>query len=75
MRLFYYFDKEADIFYLSQGKPSAGDITRELDDDVVIRISPRTKKIRGFTVLNFTSRLKKGVLPVSLPIHAELTPV
>lgn len=74
MKLFYYFDKEADVFYLSQGKPSAKDITQERSDDVIIRINPRTKKIRGFSILNFTRRLRKAELPISLPINAELTP-
>ena len=74
MKLFYYYDKKADVFYLSQGKPSAQDATKELADDVVIRINPRTKKIRGFTILNFASRLRKKSLPLSLPIRAELTP-
>lgn len=74
MKLFYYFDKEADVFYLSQGKPSAKDYMSEAADDVILRINPKTKKIRGFTVLNFTKRLKKTSLPIPLPIHAELTP-
>ena len=73
MKLYYYYDQEADIAYLSQGKPSPKDVSQETADDVVLRINPRTHKVRGFTILNFSRRAKKSV-PVSLPINAELTP-
>lgn len=73
MKLYYYYDKEADVAYLSQGKPSAKDISQETADDVVLRIDPKTKKIKGFTILNFSRRAEKNT-PVSLPINAELTP-
>lgn len=74
MKLYYYYDKEADVFYMSQGKPSAKDVSQELPDDVVLRLSPRTHKVRGFTVLNFSRRSRTKEVPISLPIHAELTP-
>lgn len=73
MKLYYYYDKEADVAYLSQGKPSTKDISQETVDDVVLRIDPKTKKIKGFTILNFSRRTKKN-MPVPLPINAELTP-
>lgn len=72
MKLYYYYDKDADILYFSQGKPSARDDSREIKDDVVLRIDPRTKKVRGFTVLNFSKRLSKD-LPLSLPVEVEFS--
>ena len=73
MKLYYYYDQEADVAYLSQGKPSAKDISQETADDVVLRLDPKTRKVRGFTILNFSRRAKTNA-PVSLPINAELTP-
>ncbi|MBI2454094.1 MAG: DUF2283 domain-containing protein [Parcubacteria group bacterium] len=74
-KLYYYYDKEADVFYLSQGKPSAKDQSREAEGDVILRIDPKTKHVRGFTILNFSQRAKNKSAFVSLPIQAELLPV
>ena len=73
MKLYYYYDKEADIAYLSQGKPSAKDITQETGDDVVLRLDPKTRAVRGFTILNFSKRTGSNA-PIPLPINAVLTP-
>ena len=73
MKLYYYYDKEADVAYLSQGKPSAKDIAQETDSDVILRINPKTRAVRGFTILNFSKRTGKNT-PVLLPINAVLTP-
>jgi uncharacterized protein YuzE len=72
MKLHYYYDKEADTVYFSEGKPSSKDITQETSDDVLLRINPKTGKVRGFTVLNFARRLKQKQTAIALPIHAEL---
>jgi uncharacterized protein YuzE len=73
MKLYYYYDKEADVAYLSQGKPSAKDITQETDSDVVLRLDPKTRAVRGFTILNFSRRVA-GETPTQLPITMLLTP-
>jgi len=66
----YFYDKEADVFYFSQGVPSASDETIEAGDDVLLRIAPRSKKVRGFTLLNASRRLRgtsrSAVLPFIL---------
>lgn len=75
MKLYYQYDQEADILYFSQGKPSAKDQSRETSDDIILRVDPRTKKVRGFTILNFAKRGSKKKIALSLPIEAELLPV
>lgn len=72
MKLYYYYDKQADVFYLSQGKPSRNSISQETSDDVILRLDPKTKKVRGFTILNF-GRRTSAHRPVALPIEAELS--
>ncbi len=74
MKLYYFYDQEADVFYASQGKPSSRVKTREAGDDVLLRLHPKTEKVVGFTILNFRKRLEKAHGPVALPIEAELMP-
>jgi len=62
----YFYDKEADVFYFSQGAPSAADETVEAGDDVLLRVNARTRKIRGFTLSN-ASRRSPSQQAVSLP--------
>lgn len=63
----YFYDKEADVFYFSQGKPSTKDETIEASNDVLVRVNPRTKKVRGFTLLNASRRTVHAKTPTSLP--------
>lgn len=74
MKLYYYYDPEADVFYFSKGKPSRSDQSLEAPDDVTVRLDPKSGTIRGFTVLNFLRRLRNKGSPVSLPIETELMP-
>lgn len=55
MRLAY--DKEADILDISLGKPKEA-VSREIEDDFFVRIDPKTKKIVGFSVINFEKWFK-----------------
>jgi len=63
----YFYDKEADVFYFSQGIPSPKDETVEAGDDVLLRVNSRTKQIRGFTLLNASSQSRKTEPSISLP--------
>ena len=67
----YFYDKEADIFYFSEGEPSVRDASRELGDDVVVRLNPRTKRVRGFTLLNASRRSTRASTPAMLPFTLE----
>ncbi len=68
-RLNFFFDKEGDILDLSIGKPKKA-ISEEIDDDILIRIDPISKKIVGFTILNFEKRFKDLKTAEQLPIKA-----
>lgn len=72
MKLHYYYDKEADVFYLSQGKPSAKVTSLETSDEVILRLDPKTKRVRGFTILNFSKRSHNKNASIALPIEAVL---
>ena len=67
----YFYDKDADVFYFSQGAPRATDETIESGDDVLLQVNPRTKKIRGFTLLNASRRVRNARSSVILPFTIE----
>jgi uncharacterized protein YuzE len=69
----YFYDKEADVFYFSEGTPRASDETIEAKDDVLLRVNPRTKNIRGFTILNASRRAQSVKMPAILPFSLTAT--
>jgi uncharacterized protein YuzE len=54
----FYFDQKGDILEISVGKPKKA-ISEELGDDIIAHKDIKTKKLIGFTILNFTKRFKK----------------
>ena len=62
-----FYDKEADVFYFSEGIPRASDETVEAGGDVLMRINPRTKRISGFTLINASRRVQSVKIPALLP--------
>lgn len=66
------YDKDADVLYISQGKPSPRDETSETAEEVVVRKNPKTGEIKGLTILHF---LKRGIgkpLHITLPFRLAL---
>lgn len=72
-QLNYFYDQEADILYLSKGKPSRKDISDELGDGIVARYDTKTKEIKGLTILNFAARTKKTSKTIRLPLEIAFT--
>lgn len=66
--LHYFYDKEADVFYFSSGTPRATDATVEAGDDVLLRLNPKTKQVRGFTLINASKRLSSKKPTYTLPL-------
>jgi len=66
-KLSFLYDKEADVLYVSKGKPSAKDISQETEDDIVVRTNPKTGEVRGLTIINFSKRSSKTDLSLDLP--------
>ena len=70
-QMYYLYDREADVFYLSQGKPSSRDRVIESDDDVLLR-ADTAGKVRGFTIMNFSKHEGHGKsLPIKLPLRGH----
>lgn len=62
-----FYDKQADVLYMSQGKPSARDETSETKEEVVVRKDPKTGEVKGFTILNFLKRADRKSSTITLP--------
>ena len=67
-----FYDKEADVLYLSQGKPLSDDETSETKDEIVVRKNPKTGAIKGFTILNFLKRAAQKSSTLHLPFQLAL---
>ena len=51
-----FFDKEADVLYISFGEPVKSEVL-ENGTDTLIRFNPDTLEITGVTILNFSDKL------------------
>ena len=69
-RLRFSFDKGADVLDISIGSPKKA-ISREVDDDFFVRLDPKTKKVIGFSILNFEKWFKDESDKKIVPIKAE----
>jgi uncharacterized protein YuzE len=73
-KLKFFFDKKGDILDIAIGKPREA-ISREIGNDIVVRIDPKTKEIVGFTILNFEKRFEHKEKGETLPITATFAEV
>ncbi|MEW6294952.1 MAG: hypothetical protein AB1467_01495 [Candidatus Diapherotrites archaeon] len=64
-KIILYYNKETDVLDLSSGKPKKA-LCEETEDDLIIRKDPKTKKIIGFTVLNFQKRFENSREKITL---------
>ena len=49
----FHYDHEADVLYLSIGKPQRAK-TIEIGEDFVLRMHPKSKRVVGMTIINFS---------------------
>ncbi|MDL1897659.1 DUF2283 domain-containing protein [Anaerolineae bacterium CFX7] len=66
-----FYDKESDVLYITIGEPQIA-ISRELENDVLLRVHPETGQVVGMTVLNFTSRFSNLQQQHTLPVRMTL---
>lgn len=73
-KLKFFFDKKGDVLDIAIGETKRA-ISKELGNDVVMRIDPKTKEIVGFTILNFEKRFEHLNKSETLPITATFAQV
>lgn len=65
------YDKDADVLYMSEGQPKEA-ICEMLDYGVVVRKDPETKRVVGFTIVDFITHFSRTI-PQSIPLTAEFS--
>lgn len=67
-----FYDREGDVLDLTVGEPQEA-VSRDMGDDVLLRVDPQTDNIVGLTILNFASRFSnlnhEQLLPVRMELH------
>ena len=62
----FHYDREADVLYLSVGKPQKAKSV-EMGDDFVLRLHPKTAEVVGLTIIDFSKHF-----PQLDPTHIKL---
>jgi uncharacterized protein YuzE len=70
-KLSFQYDREVDILYINTVPPYPEQESQELEDEIIVRLNPKTGRVENFEVLFFTSRLLRSEL-FSLPVTADL---
>ncbi|NIA09307.1 MAG: hypothetical protein GWP10_06150 [Nitrospiraceae bacterium] len=65
-----FFDKKGDVLDISLGEPREA-ISKEIGDDILMRIDPETSEVLGFTILNFEKRFERTKVE-TFPLTAKL---
>ncbi|MDE0043380.1 MAG: DUF2283 domain-containing protein [Candidatus Poribacteria bacterium] len=68
MKIFY--DQEADVLYVTRGKPEYTDYV-EHSDDVILRLDPESKRLVGFTIIDFSQHFAKQESDIALPFGID----
>ncbi|OGB93474.1 MAG: hypothetical protein A3G35_06770 [candidate division NC10 bacterium RIFCSPLOWO2_12_FULL_66_18] len=56
--LIYSYDKKRDVLYVSVGHPQDA-ISREVQPGIFVHLNPRTRKVVGYTLLDFQRRASR----------------
>jgi uncharacterized protein YuzE len=70
----FHYDGEADVLYLSVGRPQRAK-TVEMTEDFILRLHPKTAKVVGMTIIDFSKHfpeLKPAHLKV--PLNGSFDP-
>ncbi len=49
------YDEEADVLYISLGKPEPAEGV-DIGEGIIVRIKPETKEVVGLTIIGFSKR-------------------
>ena len=66
----FFYDRKSDVLYMSIGSPQEA-ISKELGDDILIRVKPDTGEVVGFTILSFAERFSQIEEERSIPVIAQ----
>ena len=55
----FFYDQDADVLYVTRGEAEYTDYV-EYTDDVILRFEPGTKKLVGFTIIDFSQHFAQA---------------
>lgn len=64
------YDQDADVLYVTRGKPEYTDYV-EYADDIILRLHPDTKQLVGFTLIDFSQHFADKESHIALPFSAD----
>ena len=67
------YDKDADVLYITEGKPREA-IGEMMDNGIIVRRDAKTKVIIGFTIVDFTEHFSNDK-PQRIPLTAHFSAV
>ncbi len=67
------YDKDADVLYITEGRPRKA-IGEMVEDGVIVRRDPKTKAVVGFTIVDFMEHFT-GTKPQRIPLKAHFSAV
>ena len=67
------YNKDADVLYITEGKPKEA-IGEMMEDGLIVRRDSKTKEIVGFTSVDFTEHFSNDK-PQSIPLKAQFSAV
>ena len=70
-KLTFRYNRNADTLFIDTCKPYSSQESKEMDDDVIVRVNRKTKKVENIEVLFFSSRLLRQTL-FEIPVTADL---
>jgi uncharacterized protein YuzE len=68
----FHYDREGDILYINTRAPYPEQESEELDDEVVVRLNPKSNEVENIEILFFSSRLLR-TNDIDLPLSADIT--
>jgi uncharacterized protein YuzE len=70
-KLSFRYDRDADILHIDKRLPYPEQESKDLGDEVIARLDPKTREIENLEVLFFSTQLLRSDL-FELPVSAEL---
>ena len=69
----FHYDREADVLYLSVGKPQRAK-TVEMGEDFILRLHPKTGEVIGMTIVDFKRHFPQLKGALKLPVNGSFNP-
>jgi uncharacterized protein YuzE len=69
----FHYDREADVLYLSVGRPQRAK-TVEMGEDFILRLHPKTAVVVGMTIVGFSKHFPQLKPRLDLPVNGSFDP-